>query len=196
MLFNTSATSLRNILLSGLHKFLLSLKRLARWIAMPFRWWWRNMANLKVGIPLTILLVPIVSVGWAMLLHWRLPKPEIIVSPFELPAGTNGIPWTGRTVANLFIDEFQEIIRSANEFHGQHFASRHQYNKVPDLPKIPIEKSFELQIQGLSFKQLMSAWDYLRYDQQLFSGDVILNSNNTLTLRARVASANKRSIGK
>jgi tetratricopeptide (TPR) repeat protein len=146
------------------------------------------MADLKVGIPLTIVLVPLVLAGWAMLLHWWMPKPEIIVSPFELPAGATGIPWTGKTVANLFIDELQEIIRSANEFHGQQFASRHQYKKVPDLPKIPIEKSFDLQIQGLSLKQIMSAWDYLRYDQQLFSEDVILGPNNTLILRARVAS--------
>jgi tetratricopeptide (TPR) repeat protein len=194
MLVNTSAPSSRNAntLLNGLHKFvrfvLLSLKYLAHWVAMPFRWWWRSMADLKVGIPLTILLVPLVLAGWAMLLHWWMPRPEVIVSPFELPAGATGIPWTGRTVANLFIDELQEIIRSANEFHGQQFASRRQYKKMPDLPKIPIEKSFELQIQGLSFKQIMSAWDYLRYDQQLFSEDVILGPDNTLILRARVAS--------
>jgi tetratricopeptide (TPR) repeat protein len=34
----------------------------------------------------------------------------------------------------------------------------------------------------------MSTWDSLRYDEQRFSGDVILNPDNTLTLRARVAS--------
>jgi tetratricopeptide (TPR) repeat protein len=195
MLFSSSAPSIpeHNILLRGLHKFLryvlLSLKHLARWAAMPFRWWWRTMkTDFKVGISVTVVLVPIVIVGWAKLLNRWMPKPEIIVSPFELSAGTNGIPWTGRTVANFFIDEMEQIISNASEFHGQRFASRHQYKKVPDLPKIPIEKNFDLQIEGLSLKQVMSTWDSLRYDQQRFSGDVILNPDNTLTLRARVAS--------
>jgi tetratricopeptide (TPR) repeat protein len=145
------------------------------------------MADLKVGIPLTILLVLAGVITTAKLLHHFMPKPEIIVSPFELPFGTDHIPWTGKTVANLFIDELQQVIRSANEFHGNEFSSKRQYHTVPDLPKIPIEKSFELQFQGVSLKQVMSAWDYLRYDQQLFSGDIILNQDDMLVLRARVA---------
>ena len=195
MLSNTSARSPRNgnILLIGFHKLLhfvlLYLKRLARWVVMPFLWWWHTMkTDLKIGIAVTIIVVPLLAIGSAMLLHWLMPKPEIIVSPFELPAGTDGIPWTGRTVANFFIDEMDQIMSNASEFHGQQFASRHQYKKVPDLPKIPIEKNFDLQIEGLSLKQVMSTWDSLRYDQQHFSGDVILNPDNTLTLRVRVAS--------
>jgi tetratricopeptide (TPR) repeat protein len=96
--------------------------------------------------------------------------------------------WTGKTVANLFADELQQIIRDGSGFHGERFSSKRQYKQVPDLPKIPIETNFELQFEGLSLKQVISAWDYLRYDQQLFSGDVILNHDDTLTVRARVAS--------
>ena len=198
MLFGTSAPSPPdgNTLLSGLHKLQrfvsLSLKRLARWSVMPFVWlgqW--TVKNPKTAL---LLMIPVGVLGVclsAMLLSWFKPEAQMIVSPFELPAGTNGIPWTGKTVANLFIDELQQIISDANEFHGQRFASRHQYQKLPNAPKIPIEKSFELQIQGLSLKQVMNAWDHLRYDQQVFSGDVSRGPGNTLILRARVAADKK-----
>jgi tetratricopeptide (TPR) repeat protein len=198
MLFSTSAPSPpdSNTLLSSLRKLqrfvLLSLKRLARWSVMPFVWlghW--TVKNPKTAI---FLMIPVGVLGVclsAKLWSWFKPEAQMIISPFELPVGTKGIPWTGKTVANLFIDELQQIITDANEFHGQRFASRHQYQKLPNAPKIPIEKSFELQIQGLSLKQVMNAWDHLRYDQQVFSGDISLGPGNTLILRARVAADKK-----
>jgi tetratricopeptide (TPR) repeat protein len=147
------------------------------------------MANLKVGIPVTILLLLAGIIAAARLLHALKPKSEIIVSSFELPLGNN-VQWTGKTAANLFVDELQQIIRGASEFHGtSRFASKRQYQQVPDLPKIPIETNFELQFEGVSLKQVMSAWDYLRYDQKLFSGDIILNEDQTLTVRTRVISS-------
>jgi tetratricopeptide (TPR) repeat protein len=167
------------------------LARLLRWSGAPFRWWWRNTTTLIVGIPLVIIVILLGTWISAKLLHAFSPKAEIIISPFELPAGTDHLPWTGKTVANLFIDELQEIISHASEFHGQQFASKLGYPPVPDLPKIPIEKNFELQFEGLSLKQVLSAWHYLRYDQELFSGDVLLNPDGTLILRARVAADNK-----
>jgi tetratricopeptide (TPR) repeat protein len=56
---------------------------------------------------------------------------------------------------------------------------------LPDTPKIPIQTSFDLQIEGVSIGQVVRAWDYLRYQQENVSGDIILEKDGEITIRVR-----------
>jgi tetratricopeptide (TPR) repeat protein len=148
-----------------------------------------------LGIAVAVALLLTCFAGTALIMRVSDPTPLMIVEPFEVPPerpGADhkpGLIFSGRTVANLLVDDLHNIIRTASGFQGLELSSRKQFGKLPEAPTIPIETSFGLQFHGISVDQLVSVWHYLRYDEEFVSGDVINDGEGTITLEMRLISS-------
>lgn len=134
--------------------------------------------SLKAYPKATVLVVLIIACVLVALVQRRHHKPLVIVSAFEVPANTP-LPYSGKTIANVFSDELQHVIEQSSTFSGNSFSSSRQYPTLPSTPRIPVETAFGLEIKGISIDQLISAWNRVAYDEQLISGDILRVSNTT-----------------
>ncbi len=114
-------------------------------------------------------------------------KQQIIINDFLVPtdsassdskSGTAGD--FGKEVADIFASDLNDIIQQGSGFSGKSYGSGKRRISEPftDIPKIPVSKSYGIEIQGISIDQLLKAWNALRYDQQLVSGDIIPAANS------------------
>jgi tetratricopeptide (TPR) repeat protein len=140
-------------------------------------------------ISTTILLVLAVIVAAACALITALIlrrydyKQQIMINDFLTPAATAPAEtWGdfGKEVSDLFASDLNDIIQQGSGFSGTPGGNRKSKISQPfdGIPKIPVSKSYGIEIQGVSIDQILKAWNALRYDQQLISGDIIPMSNS------------------
>jgi tetratricopeptide (TPR) repeat protein len=107
-------------------------------------------------------------------------KQQVIINDFLVPtdsassdskSGASGD--FGKEVADIFASDLNDIIQQGSVFGKSYGEKRRISQPFTDIPKIPVSKSYGIEIQGISIDQLLKAWNTLRYDQQLVSGDII-----------------------
>jgi len=91
----------------------------------------------------------------------------------------------GKEVADIFASDLNDIIQQGSGFGKSDGMVRGISHPFTEMFKIPVSKSYGIEIQGISIDQLLKAWNVLRYDQQLVSGDIIpaTNSNGRYVLQ-------------
>lgn len=155
------------------------LRRLLRALVAPFVWWWQQfLASFARGIAIFIAAVTVVFFGSAILLRVAAPKPELIVSAFEITDPTaKGLGIDGKSLTNIFADQLESIIEGANSFFGE--AHSHKaYRRLPDSPHIPVQTTYGIAIEGISLDQVVAVWHRVRYKQYLLSGDLLVGTGN------------------
>ena len=132
---------------------------------------------------LILILFAAVALVAASLEHRWNYKQQIIISDFLVTAQgsptdkkSSEISAFGREASDLFASDLNNVIQEGSGF-STSTAGRAKYVQPFDgVPKVPVSKSYGIEIQGISIDQLIKAWDGIRYDQQLISGDVLPDS--------------------
>jgi len=122
----------------------------------------------------------------ALILRFASPKSQIIVSAFEIfttdqKAGT----LSGKALADLLVDNLHQILDQASRFSGNTYSSRKTYDPVPDMPHIPVETSYGIEIKGMSVDNLLSAWRHLRYHEFIVTGDLLSGPDSKSVIKVR-----------
>jgi len=137
---------------------------------------------------LVVLAIAAVIVGAlvAALMRRLDYKEQIIINDFLVPtdsassdskSGPSGD--FGKEVADIFASDLNDIIQQGSVFGKSYGGGKRRISQpFSDIPKIPVSKSYGIEIQGISIDQLLKAWNALRYDQQLVSGDIIPAANS------------------
>jgi Tfp pilus assembly protein PilF len=119
----------------------------------------------------------------ALLLRHYDYKQQIIINDFLVPAAGSSAETSGdfgKEVSDLFANDLNDVIQQGSGSFGDPYGNRKSKISQPfdGIPKIPVSKSYGIEIQGISIDQILKAWDAFRYDQQLISGDIILASGS------------------
>jgi len=131
------------------------------------------------------LAVLIVLIGF--ILRIVAPRPTLVISNFEMPKdGAPGLHVTGKTLGSLLADEMLAIVKGAmsaewnwdSEFvHVKELHSPMEFTTSPN-------PGVEIEVKGVSWGRIASAWKLVRQRQQLLSGDLTTDSGCVfLTLR-------------
>lgn len=108
-------------------------------------------------------------------------KQQIIVNDFLIsaPAGAQLSGDLGKEVSDLFANDLNDIIQEGSSYSGSTYSSSGRSKIAPPfdgVPKVPVSKSYGIQIEGISIDQILSLWNSIRYDQQIISGDILPTS--------------------
>jgi tetratricopeptide (TPR) repeat protein len=153
----------------------------------------KKLRNPKLRVRTAIATLAAIIVGIILFTYvlrvWS-PQTIIIVSPFGVPVEkSETLPYSGESLANLLVDEFQKIIRASNSFSGiNDYSSSRQFSPLPDTPKIPVQTSFALSIYGISLGELLKIRSYFRYKQESISAEAIRTRPGKVRLTARLLS--------
>jgi tetratricopeptide (TPR) repeat protein len=122
--------------------------------------------------------------GWAM---WHVWGGETIqVAPFELFTGDSKIDeQKGKALADLLVDDLHQILEEANQFSGNSYSSKKANRPRLDLPKIPVDTTYGIELKGISLDQLFATWKHLRYQEFRVSGDMIKVADGQFDLKVR-----------
>jgi tetratricopeptide (TPR) repeat protein len=147
----------------------------------------------SVSKPITILILVFAalctSIILALILRVASPKTQITVSAFEtfaIDQRTNTL--SGKVLADLVVDNLHRMLDQAERFSGSAFSSKKTYAPVPDMPHIPVETSYGIEIKGVSLDGLASTWNHLRYHEFVISGDLLSGPDGGSIIRVRYAS--------
>jgi tetratricopeptide (TPR) repeat protein len=141
-----------------------------------------------------LIFAVIGSVIFAVILRFASPGKLINVSAFQLLGPDKEMSSTsGKAVADLLVDDLHNILEQADQFSGNAFSSKMSYKPLPDLPRIPVNTSYGIEIKGISLDQMIATWDRLRYQEYIVSGDLYLNPDGTsvVTIRYETSGAAK-----
>src|ERR1700727_906631 len=140
-----------------------------------FRWVWRNVLAKPTRL-LPFLVVPsLLVVGTAaIVLRTFWSETLITVDAFEMhDEQVKVVGGDGKSFADKLVDDLQSVIRKADQFTGNDFSSKRQYDAIPDAPHIPVRRSFRgAGIKGVSIDQVDAVCEYLRYPEYNISGDL------------------------
>jgi len=146
-------------------------------------WWWRILGQ-QPGRGWSILIAVVLAVSLILGLVLRLtkPLPTFVVSPFETSTVRGTVSISGKTVANLFVDELQQLIKESS-------------NEVavlsPDSSKLePIRFSpglrptaVGIEVGGFSVQRIVAEWDRVRQQQYQITGDLLIAGGTALRIR-------------
>lgn len=114
------------------------------------------------------------------------PQSQITVSAFEIFAPDQKVnSQSGKAISDLLVDDLHSIVDHADRFSGNQFSSSKSFPLVPDMPHIPVETSYGIEIKGVSLDQLMATWSRIRYHEFLVSGDLMSGSDGDLVIMVR-----------
>jgi Tfp pilus assembly protein PilF len=144
--------------------------------------WLTKGLMLTLAVCCAILLACLIG----KLLYHFAPKQQIIVSNFlvSAPPGTGLSADFGKEVSDLFTSDLNDIFQQGSAYAGSSYiASATGSSKLAQpfdtVPNIPVDKSYGIEIEGVSIDQILKIWKDIRYDQQLISGDIFPAGNNT-----------------
>lgn len=162
-----------------LRALFLSAVRSVRWILKP-------TLKKTINVLAAVIMFAIAIVILAVLLRFLHPKTIIQVSAVELFSsnGKTNIQG-GKALADMVVDDVHQIIEEASRFSGNSFASKKSYPPLPDLPKIPVDTTYGIDIKGISLDQIVATWKHLRYREFRISGDLIVITDNQFKIKLR-----------
>jgi tetratricopeptide (TPR) repeat protein len=146
----------------------------------------RDSLTMTVALVSTIALLVVCAVIIGLVLRRREPKTLITVSEFQIfPGDRKSNEQSGKALADLFIDELHRVLEKADRFHGNRFSSSKAFGGVPDMPYIPVDTSYGIEIKGVSLDQLVATWRRIRYQEYRISGDLITSTKGQYAILMR-----------
>ena len=147
----------------------------------------KSLLSATLVLALAVAVVVASAIISALALRRFDYKQQITINDFLVSAdsassdsksGTSGD--FGKEVADIFAGDLNDIIQTGSGFSGNSYGSGKRRISQPftNIPKIPVSKSYGIEIQGISIDQLLKAWSTLRYDQQTISGDIVPVANS------------------
>ncbi len=111
-------------------------------------------------------------------------KQQLIVNDFLVtaPGGATVSGDLGKEVADLFANDLNDIIQGGSSYSGIGYSTSGKYRQTPPfdgVPRVPVSKSYGLQIEGVSVDEILKIWNDVRYDQQVISGDILPTKSKT-----------------
>jgi len=158
-----------------------------------------NTFWLVVGLAVAV----VIGAGIARFLHHYSYKKQIIIHDFLLsgPSGSadsqhSGEPKStsksesapapsadfGKEVSDFLAADLNDIIQQGSGLAGSSYhAGRSRTDQLDSwvsqpfdgIPRIPVSKSYGIEIQGISVDQIINTWNSLRFDQHVISGDLV-----------------------
>ena len=146
----------------------------------------RDSLGKTVALVSTITLLVVGAFLVALAQRFTSPKSQITVSAFQtFPGDQKSNGQSGKALADLFVDELHHILEEADRFNGNPFSSSKAFGGVPDLPHIPVDTSYGIEIKGVSLDQLKATWDHVRYHEYRVSGDLMLGTEGNHAILVR-----------
>jgi tetratricopeptide (TPR) repeat protein len=145
--------------------------------------------SLSVGVLVAIFGVGIwLAIG--LLLGKVSPEYMVTVQPFEIPTAiADHASLSGKNAADIVVDTLNDAATHASQFHGTEY---YKYNDAGAQPvvlhqaiKIPVQTSYDIQLNGISLDSLIRLYNGRRYQQWVIGGDV-LSSPHGLIGRIRL----------
>ena len=145
--------------------------------------------SLSVGV-----LVAILGLGIWLAVGFFLGKVSqeymVTVQPFEIPpAIADHVSISGKNAADIVVDTLNDAATHASQFHGTEY---YRYDSTGAQPvalhqaiKIPVQTSYDIQLNGISLDSLIRLYNGSRYQQWTIGGDV-LSSPRGLVGRIRL----------
>lgn len=162
----------------------------------PIHWWWSSFRNHPIfALILAGIMAGLVAISFALFLRLAKPQPALVIIPFEVPSrNPTAVAFSGRSVANLLVDELRRIVQLGNVpwfVRGAKStatitppldrpASLHILMLTPESPGLGVEIG-----DGVSANMLFAEWKRIRQQQVLVTGDVIFGRDN-LVLQVRI----------
>jgi hypothetical protein len=145
--------------------------------------------SLSVGVLAAIFGVGIwLAVGF--FLGKVSPEYMVTVQPFEIPTAiADHASLSGKNAADIVVDTLNDAATHASQFHGTEY---YKYNDAGAQPvvlhqaiKIPVQTSYDIELNGISLDSLIRLYNGRRYQQWIIGGDV-LSSPHGLIGRIRL----------
>jgi tetratricopeptide (TPR) repeat protein len=145
--------------------------------------------SLSVGV-----LAAIVALGTWLAIGFFLGKVSqeymVTVQPFEIPpAIADHVSLSGKNAADIVVDTLNDASTHASQFHGTEY---YRYDITGSQPvalhqaiKIPVQTSYDIELNGISLDSLIRLYNGRRYQQWIIGGDV-LSSPHGLIGRIRL----------
>jgi TolA-binding protein len=157
--------------------FRAGIRKAGRSVGQVLRSLTRDSFTKTVALVSTIALLVVGAFLVALALRFTAPRSQIIVSAFQVfPGDDKSNGQSGKALADLFVDELHHVLEEADRFHGNPFSSSKAFGGVPDMPNIPVDTSYGIEIKGVSLDQVLATWDHVRYHEYRVSGDLILGA--------------------
>ena len=145
--------------------------------------------SLSVGV-----LAAIFGVGIWLAIGFFLGKisPEymVTVQPFEIPTAiADHASLSGKNAADIVVDTLNDAATHASQFHGTEYYKYTDAGAQPvvlhEAIKIPVQTSYDIELNGISLDSLIRLYNGRRYQQWIIGGDV-LSSPHGLIGRIRL----------
>jgi len=145
-----------------------------------------------LGVFAAIALAALAALLLAFILRVAKPRSQITVSAFQVFGGDEKFNnQSGKALADLVVDDLHEILERAQNFSGNPFSSAKSFGGVPDMPTIPVDTSYGIEIKGVSLDQVFATWNHARYHEFQVSGDLLLDATGNHVVRLRYDTANR-----
>jgi hypothetical protein len=122
----------------------------------------------KGTVNLILLAIAIIA---AIALYAKLaslisPHLMIVVQPFEVSDDVSKqLHISGKNASNYFLDELNRLVGNGAAFHGNSYSKRSHFRGIRDFPKIPVQSSYGIALEGVSIDAVIGAYNRLRYKQ-------------------------------
>lgn len=139
---------------------------------------------IAAGLGLAALLLLI-----GFILRMVAPRSTLVISNFEMPKeGAPGLHVTGKTLGALLADEILGIVKGAMSgewnWDSEFVHVKELHSPLGEFTTNP-SPGVEIEVKGVSWGRIASAWKLVRQRQQLLSGDLTADSDRVV-LTARL----------
>jgi tetratricopeptide (TPR) repeat protein len=110
-----------------------------------------------------------------IILRLSSPQSQLTVSAFHIyEVDTKSQSEDGKVLADLLVDDLHRVLERANDFSGNPYSSKNTFfSRLPDIPQIPVDTSYGIEIKGVSLDNLIATWNRLRYKEYVVAGDLM-----------------------
>lgn len=127
-----------------------------------------NLVLLAIAVIAGILL-------YAKLASLFSPHLMIVVQPFEVSDDVSKqLHISGKNASNYFLDELNRLVSDGAAFRGNSYSSKSHFSGIPDFPKIPVQSSYGIALEGVSIDAVIGVYNRIRYEQMAVGGDIVL----------------------
>ncbi len=122
----------------------------------------------------------------ALVLRVSSPHSQLTVSAFQLmDTGKDVNGSGGKALADMVVDDLHQILEQANRFSGNNYSSSKTLHAIPNLPEIPVETTYGIEIRGISLDQVLATWSRVRYEEYTIDGDFLKQADGPSILIVR-----------
>jgi tetratricopeptide (TPR) repeat protein len=136
-------------------------------------WHWIT-ENSRMVLGITIVVASLIVVITAAYLRLSSPETTIVVESLQVSGDVaRDLGITDTALAHDLADELQTLIQSGRDY-GRENLTESPFGPIPEAPHIPVRTSITIGFKGINVEQLLTVWDYIRYDDRYtVTGDLV-----------------------